>query len=113
MGHTRFRDNAEQDSSFGPGTVVIHANDPGMALLTIIWDETAGGNAQHIHQNLLTLEEVDAVLINPIAEMFSRSSRQPMRLGYYVAGDEIYVVFEWIDDDTVYPVTAFRKAEHQ
>lgn len=34
-----------------------------------------------------------------------------MWLGYNVAGEETYVVFEWIDDDTIYPVTAFRREE--
>lgn len=80
-------------------------------MLTIIWDETDGGNADHIAEHFLTLEDVESVLFAPIARLFSRSSNRPMWLGYNVAGEETYVVFEWIDPDTVYPVTAFRKAD--
>jgi|GEM_PF-3649638 len=29
--------------------------------------------------------------------------------GLNMAGEETYVAFEWVDEDTVYPVTAFRR----
>ncbi|HQZ64417.1 MAG TPA: hypothetical protein PLY87_05045 [Planctomycetaceae bacterium] len=78
-------------------------------MLTIIWDETDGGNANHIAEHFLSFEDVEAVLAAPVARLFSRSSNLPMWLGYNLAGEETYVVFEWIDQDTVYPVTAFRR----
>ena len=80
-------------------------------MLTIIWEETGGGNAEHIAEHFLSFEDVELVLTGPIAKLFSRSSNRPMWLGYNVAGEETYVVFEWIDDDTVYPVTSFRREQ--
>ncbi len=82
-------------------------------MLTIIWEDIEGGNAEHIGEHFLSFEDVESVLTAPIAKLFSRSSHRPMWLGYNVAGEETYVVFEWIDDDTVYPVTAFRREELQ
>ena len=82
-------------------------------MLTIIWEDTEGGNAEHIAEHFLSFEDVKSVLMAPIAKLFSRSSNRPMWLGNNVAGEETYVVFEWIDDDTVYPVTAFRREEQQ
>ena len=77
-------------------------------MLTIVWEETDGGNAEHIAEHFLSFADVESVLTAPIAKLISRSSNRPMWLGYNVTGEETYVVFEWIDDDTVYPVTAFR-----
>jgi hypothetical protein len=82
-------------------------------MLTIIWEETYGGNAEHIAEHFLSFEDVESVLTVPIGKLFSRSSNRPMWLGFNVAGKETYVVFEWIDDDAVYPVTAFRREEQR
>ena len=80
-------------------------------MLTIIWEDIAGGNAEHIAEHFLTFEDVEAVMTAPVARLFSRSSNRPMWLGFNVRGEETYVVFEWIDRDTVYPITAFRRVK--
>ena len=67
--------------------------------------------AEHIAEHFLTFEDVEAVMTAPVARLFSRSSNRPMWLGFNVRGEETYVVFEWIDRDTVYPITAFRRVK--
>jgi uncharacterized DUF497 family protein len=82
-------------------------------MVQIIWDETEGGNADHIAARGLTFEDVESVVDCPLANLVSHSSHRPMFMGYTVAGDLAYVVFEWVDDDTIYPVTAFLKEATQ
>jgi uncharacterized DUF497 family protein len=82
-------------------------------MLQIIWDETEGGNAEHIEEHGLTFEDIVSVVDSPAADLVSHSSQRPMFLGYTVSGDLAYVVFEWVDDDTIYPVTAFLKEATQ
>ena len=82
-------------------------------MLTIIWDETDGGNAAHIAEHFLTFEDVESVLMRPLAKVISRSSNLPLWLGLNMAGEETFVAFEWVDEDTVYPVTAFRREQER
>ena len=81
-----------------------------MAFLQIVWDleGDSNGNVQHIRRHRLTREEIEDVLINPDGEEFSHSSNQPIAFGHTRYGELIAVVFEQIDEDTVYPITAFR-----
>lgn len=81
-----------------------------MAFLQIVWDleGDSNGNVQHIRRHRLTGEEIEDVLSNPDGEEFSHSSNQPIAFGYTRHGELIAVVFEQIDEDTVYPITAFR-----
>jgi len=76
--------------------------------LTIIWDEQPGGNAEHIADNFQTYEDVENVLSYPFEKTVSRRTGLPLWKGSNLAGDEVAVVFRWIEDATVYPVTAFR-----
>lgn len=48
---------------------------------------------------------------NYVEEDTSRSSGRPMRFGYTQDGRYIVVAFEWIDDVTIYPVTAYEVEE--
>jgi hypothetical protein len=59
----------------------------------------------------LTAEDIEHVLQNPVEEVASRSSGRPCCFGYTPGGDFIIVVYEEIDDDTVYPVTAYEVPE--
>ena len=81
-----------------------------MAELDILWDLDADphGNVQHIAQHGLTKDEVADVLDDPEGEDVSRSSRQPIVFGRTRHGDRIAVVYEQVDKNTVYPITAFR-----
>ena len=65
------------------------------------------GNVEHIAENGLTPEDVNAVLMNPEETGISRSSGRRIAFGYIPDGRYICVVYEEIDEHTLYPVTAF------
>ena len=71
-------------------------------------DDDPEGNVQHIAEHDVTKEEVDEVLENPTGIETSRTSGRPIAFGEISTGRLIAVVFEEIDEDTVYPVTAYE-----
>ena len=84
-----------------------------MRYVRIIWDdeENLDGNVRHIAEHGLTIDDVEYVLENPSAEGKSRSSRRPCCFGYTLGGDYIIVLYDEIDEDTIYPVTAYEVPE--
>ena len=74
----------------------------------IIWNEEPGGNVEHIEEHGLSIEDVECVLANPERQGMSRSSGQQCVFGYTPHGIYVIVVYEQIDEDTVYPVTAYE-----
>ena len=78
-----------------------------------IWDDADNldGNVQHIAAHGLTISDVEHVLENPIAESTSRSTGRPCCFGYTPGGDYIVVHYDQIDDDSIYPVTAYEVPE--
>jgi uncharacterized DUF497 family protein len=78
-----------------------------MVWLRIFWDIEPGGNAEHVADHGLDLDEVEHVLRNPTKLSISRSSGRPIIFGYTPSGEYIAVVYEELDEDTVYPLTAF------
>jgi hypothetical protein len=77
----------------------------------IIWNEEPGGNVEHIEEHGLTVDEVEQVLANPERKGVSRSSGLPCVFGTVPDGGYIIVVYELVDPDTIYPVTAYEVAE--
>jgi hypothetical protein len=75
----------------------------------IFWNyEDEDGNVAHIAENDLTPEDVNAMLMEPVETGTSRSSNRPIAFGYALDGRYICVVYEEIDEYTLYPVTAFE-----
>ncbi len=74
----------------------------------IIWNYEPGGNVDHIAEHGLTTQDVEAVICNPLERTTSRTSGRPIATGYTPDGRLIFVVYEEIDDVTVYPVTAYE-----
>ena len=72
------------------------------------WDDEPEGNVQRIAEHGIFKDDVEAVLADPVDRQNSRSSKRPIWFGYTPDGRYIGVVFQWIDSDTVYPVTAFE-----
>ena len=66
------------------------------------------GNIEHVEEHGLTVEDVEHVLANPVCQGVSRSSGLPCVFGYTPEGLYIIVIYEVIDDDTIYPVTAYE-----
>jgi hypothetical protein len=78
--------------------------------LEIIWDldDDPDGNVQHIAEHGFTKEDVRWVLEHPTRRDTSNSSGRPVVFGYTEDDVYIIVVYEEIDDHTVYPVTAYE-----
>ena len=79
--------------------------------LRIIWDYEADGNVEHIDEHDLTTDDVEFVLKNATNVKTSQSSGRPCVFGYTPDDEYVIVVFEWVDDDTVLPVTAYEVPE--
>lgn len=76
----------------------------------IIWDldDDPDGNVAHIDEYGITKDEAEEVLRDPLSESVSRSSGSPIAFGFTSTGKSIAVVYELVDDETVYPVTAYE-----
>ena len=77
----------------------------------IIWNEEPGGNVEHIDEHGLTVEDIEYVLADYESEGVSHSSGQPCVFGDTPEGVYIIVVYELVDEDRIYPVTAFEVPE--
>jgi len=82
-----------------------------MAYFEIVWNEEPGGNIEHIAEHDLTPEDVEEALLNPLDHDVSRATGLPIVFGLTPAGRYILVVYEQIDDMTIYPVTAYDVEE--
>jgi uncharacterized DUF497 family protein len=81
-----------------------------MSYSRVIWDlpNDPAGNVAHIDEHGITQSEVEQVLERPVSEEVSRSSGRPIAFGFTSAGKSIAVIYDVIDEETVYPVTAFE-----
>jgi hypothetical protein len=82
-----------------------------MAWTRVLWDDSVGGNVDHVEEHDLTTDEVEYVLENYESAGISRSSGSPCVFGRTPDGRFIVVVYEEADDDTVIPVTAYEVPE--
>lgn len=82
-----------------------------MPYYEIIWNEEPGGNVEHIGEHGLTIEDVEEAVFNSVDRDVSCSSGLPIVFGFTPDGRYIMVVYEQIDDVTIYPVTAFDVEE--
>jgi hypothetical protein len=81
--------------------------------VTIIWDldEEVQGNIQHIEEHGIDKEDVAHVFENPYGFAKSKASSLPMVFGFTIDDRYIAVIYERIDNDRIYPVTAFEVPE--
>ena len=80
-----------------------------MAFDSILWDldDDPDGNVQHCAQHGVTMEEVEEVFQNVTDTDISHSSGRPVVFGETHAGRHLMVVYDEIDADMVYPITAY------
>lgn len=78
-----------------------------MPWIEVIWTDGPDGNIGHIAEHGIAPDEVEHVLARPVETDVSDASGRPIAFGYTPAGRFIAVVYEPIDDVTVYPITAF------
>lgn len=77
----------------------------------VIWDlpEQPEGNVQHIAEHGLSVDDVEAVLLNPANETrVSRSSGNWGTFGLTPDGRHIAVDWEESGDETIHPLTAYE-----
>jgi uncharacterized DUF497 family protein len=81
-----------------------------MPFLQIYWDldEDPHGNVQHIAEHDVSKEEVEEVLEHPEGIERSRTTGLLIAFGETTTGRLLAVVYEKIDDVSVYPVTAYE-----
>ena len=77
----------------------------------VIWDQTAGGNVEHVEEHDLTTDDVDHVLESHESTGVSRSSGRPCVFGHTADGRYIVVIYEAVGTDTIIPVTAYEVQE--
>lgn len=82
-----------------------------MRYLHIFWNDAEGGNTEHVLEHGFSKTDVEHVVENPESEAVSESSGRPCFFGYTPDGEYIIVVYEELDDDTIYPVTAYAVPE--
>lgn len=82
---------------------------------SILWDldEDSEGNVFHCAQHGVTKEEVEEFFLNAMDVDISRSTGRPVVFGETKTGRHLMVVFEAIDKNTVYPITAFDVPRRQ
>lgn len=81
--------------------------------LRIFWDlaEDPVGNVRHIREHGIEPSEVEDVLRRPECVDVSRSTGRSIAIGETSSGRVILVVFEEIDESSVYPITAYEIEE--
>ena len=80
-------------------------------LKSIIWNDNPDENVEHIAEHGLDIEDVEHVLERPQSEEVSDSTGRPCVLGYTPDGRFIIVIYDEIDEDTIYPITAYEVPE--
>ena len=80
-----------------------------MPIDVILWDldDDPEGNVQHCAEHGVTKEEVEEVLENAADSDISRSSGRPVIFGDTSTGRHLMVVYEEVEPDMVYPITAY------
>lgn len=81
-----------------------------MVSRAVIWDldDDLNGNAHHCAEHGVTREEVEDVLRSPEDFDVSRSSGYPVVFGTTRSGRHLMVVYEMVEAETVYPITAYE-----
>ena len=82
-----------------------------MRYLHILWNDAEGGNTEHVLEHGFSKTDVEHVIENPESEAVSESSGRHCFFGYTPDGEYIIAVYEELDDDTIYPVTAYLVPE--
>lgn len=79
-----------------------------MPWFDFFWSDEPDDNVDHVAEHDLTPDDVEHVVQNPSEKLTSDSSGRPAVKGFTPDGREIFVVYEMIDDITVYVVTAYE-----
>ena len=59
----------------------------------------------------ISADEIEAIISHPEFADLSRSSRLPVAFGHLIDGRLVIVVYRWVDQVTVQPITAYEILE--
>ena len=65
----------------------------------------------HIAEHDITQADFERIVGRPVKQDFSHSSGSPVAFGYTEDGRYIIAVFDFLDDMTVLPITAYEVPE--
>jgi uncharacterized DUF497 family protein len=83
-------------------------------VIQVIWDleEDEEGNFQHVLEHDVAPDEVEEILSDPASRTTrSHSSGRAITFGWTSAGRYLAVVWELVEEDVIYPVTAYPARE--
>ncbi len=86
-----------------------------MPASSIVWDldDDPKGNVTHCAEHGISKDEVEEIFLNATDVDISKSTGRPVIFGDTSTGRHLMVVFEEIDLETVYPITAFEVPRRQ
>jgi hypothetical protein len=76
-----------------------------MPLYFFIWTQEI---IEHLAEHDVTPDEFEEIVSDPEYEDVSRSSGNPLAIGYTSEGRHLCCVFRFLDDDTIEPITAYE-----
>ncbi len=79
-----------------------------MPFYFFVWD---GENERHLDEHGVTPEEFAEVVCDPDRLETSRSSKRPIAFGWTTTGKYLACVYELLDSDTVYAISAYEPEE--
>jgi uncharacterized DUF497 family protein len=83
-------------------------------VIQVIWDleDDEDGNYQHVQEHDVTPEEVEEILGDAASQTTrSRSTGRAITFGWTSAGRYLAVVWDPVEEDVIYPVTAYPAPE--
>ena len=86
-----------------------------MPASSIVWDldDDPKGNVTHCAEHGISKDEVEEIFLNATDVDISKLTGRPVIFGDTSTGRHLMVVFEEIDLETVYPITAFEVPRRQ
>ena len=66
---------------------------------------------EHLDEHGITPTEFEEVVCDPVKTSNSRTTGRPVAFGYTSNGKYLICVYEFVDDDTILPVTAYEPDE--
>ena len=79
-----------------------------MPFFDFIWLDTV---VEKLREREISTTEIEAIVNHPEAQDLSRSTGLPVAFGHLVDGRFVIVVYRWIDQATVQPITAYEVPE--
>ena len=73
-----------------------------------IWDDD---NEGHIAEHGVTMDEFEEVVCDPDSTGESRATGRPIAFGYTSTGKYLACVCDFLDESTIYPITAYEVHE--